>query len=50
MKKVMIIIKYMNGTNKKHFTLSADDLKVIKYYVNAMFAVNPISRVISKRL
>ena len=37
----MIMIKYLNGTNKKYLTLSVDDLKVVKYYADASFAVHP---------
>ena len=35
------MIKYLNGTKKKCLTLSADDLKVIKWYVGASFVVHP---------
>ena len=35
------MIKYFNGTNKKHLTLSADDLKVVKWYVDASFSFHP---------
>ena len=35
------MIKYLNGTNKKYLTLSVDDLKVIKWYVDTSFAVHP---------
>ena len=40
-KILVIMIKYLNGTNKKYLTMSADDLKVIKWYVGASFAVKP---------
>ena len=40
-KKLAIMEKLLNGTNKKYLTLIADDLKVIKGYVGAMFSVNP---------
>ena len=33
------MIKYLNDTNKKHLTLSDDDLKVVKWYVETSFAV-----------
>ena len=33
------MIKYLNGTKKKYITLSAGDLKVVKWYVHASFAV-----------
>ena len=42
--KLVIIIKYLNGTNKKYLTLSADDLKVVKWYVDASFTFHPDSR------
>ena len=35
------MIKYFNGENKKYPTLSADDLKVVKWYVDKKFAVHP---------
>ena len=35
------MIKYLNGKNKKYVTLSADDLKLIKWYVYANFLVRP---------
>ena len=34
------MIKYLNEKNKKYLTLSADDLKVIKWYVDASFTVH----------
>ena len=37
----VIVIKYLCGTKKKCFTLSSDDLKVIKCYVDASFTVHP---------
>ena len=33
--------KYLNGKMKKHLTLSADDLKVVKCYVDAIFSFQP---------
>ena len=39
--KLVRMITYLNGTKKKYLTLSADDLKVIKWYVDAIFAVHP---------
>ena len=33
--------RYLNGTKKYHLTLSADDLHVIKWFVDASFAVHP---------
>ena len=35
------MIKYLNGGNKNHLTLSSDDLKVIKWYVDEIFLVLP---------
>ena len=35
------MIKYLNGTNKKYLTMSADDLKLVKWYVEASFTVHP---------
>ena len=40
-KKLVRMIKYLNGKNKKYLTLNADDLKVVKWYVDASFAVRP---------
>ena len=34
-------MKYLNATQDKKLTLSADNLKVIKWYVDAAFAVHP---------
>ena len=35
------MIKYLNKTSKKYLTISADDLKLVKWYVSASFAVHP---------
>ena len=35
------MIKYFNGTKKNCLTLNAGDLKVVKWYVDASFAVHP---------
>jgi hypothetical protein len=35
------LMKYLNGTRKLHLTLSIDNLRVIKWYVDASFAVHP---------
>ena len=35
------MIKYFNGTQNKYLTPSDDDLKWIKWYVDARFAVHP---------
>jgi hypothetical protein len=32
---------YLNGTKEENLTLSADDLRVVKWYVDASFAVHP---------
>ena len=40
-KKLVRMIKYLNGTNKKYLTLNSDDLKVVKWYVDASLAVCP---------
>jgi hypothetical protein len=37
----MRVMKYLNGTKEENLTLSADDLKVVKWYVDASFAVHP---------
>ncbi len=39
--KLMRMMKYLNGTRNKTLTMKADDLKVIKLYVDASFAVHP---------
>ena len=39
-KKLVIMIKYFNWTKKKYLTLIADDLKLIKWYVDNSFVVN----------
>ena len=40
-KKLVRMIKYYNVTNKNYFTLSSDGLKVIQWYVDAIFAFHP---------
>ena len=40
-KKLDRLMRYLNGTRKLHLTLSADDLKIVKWYVDAAFAVHP---------
>ena len=40
-KKFVKMIKYMNSTNKKYLTLIVDDLKVVKWYMDASFAAYP---------
>jgi hypothetical protein len=39
--KLMRVMKYLNGTKEENLTLSADDLRVVKWYVDASFAVHP---------
>ena len=40
-KSFVRMIKYWNGIKRNYLTLSDDDLKVIKRYVEGSFAVNP---------
>ena len=40
-KKLNRLLKYINGTRKDKLILSADDLHVIKWYVDCAFAVHP---------
>ena len=39
-KKLMQLMKYLNGTKNEILTLSAENLRVIKWYVDASFAVH----------
>ena len=39
--KLTRLMKYLNGTRKRKLTLSADDLRVIKWHVDMAFAVHP---------
>jgi hypothetical protein len=39
--KLMRVMKYLNGKRNEYLTLSADDLRVVKWYVDASFAVHP---------
>jgi hypothetical protein len=39
--KLMRVMKYLNGTKEENLTLSADDLRVVKWYVDSSFAVHP---------
>jgi hypothetical protein len=39
--KLMRVMKYLNATRSEYLTLSADDLRVVKWYVDASFAVHP---------
>jgi hypothetical protein len=38
---LMRVMKYLNGTREANLTLSADNLQVVKWYVDASFAVHP---------
>jgi transposase len=41
-KKLMRVMKYLNSTREEeNLTLSADDLQVVKWYVDASFVVHP---------
>ena len=40
-KKLVRLLKYLNGTREKGLTLRVDDVRVIKWYVDASFAVHP---------
>jgi hypothetical protein len=39
--KLMRVMKYLNGTRNEYLTLSVDDLRVVRWYVVASFAVHP---------
>jgi hypothetical protein len=39
--KMMRVMKYLNGTKGENLALSADNLRVVKWYVDASFAVHP---------
>ena len=39
--KLLRMMKYLNGTKKLVLTISADSLSVVKWYVDASFAVHP---------
>lgn len=39
--KLVRLMKYLNGTRRRKLILSADSLHVIKWYVDASFAVHP---------
>ncbi len=39
--KLLRMMKYLNGSRDKVLTVGADDLKVVKWYVDAAFAVHP---------
>ena len=40
-KKLVRMMRYLSTTKKWHLTLTADDLRVIKWYIDASFAVHP---------
>ena len=40
-KQLIRLLKYVNGSRDDVLTLSADDLHVLKWYVDASFAVHP---------
>jgi hypothetical protein len=40
-KKLNCLLKYINGTRKDKLILSADDLHMIKWYVDCAFAMHP---------
>jgi hypothetical protein len=39
--KLMRVMNYLNGTWEENLTLSADNLRVVKWYVDASFVVHP---------
>ena len=39
--KLIRLLKYLNGTRGDYLTLRADDLQIIKWYVDVSFAVHP---------
>jgi hypothetical protein len=39
--KLMRVMKYLNGTKGENLTLSADNLRVVKWYIDASFVVHP---------
>jgi hypothetical protein len=39
--KLMRVLKFLNGTRDEYLTLSANGLRVVKWYVDASFAVHP---------
>ena len=41
MKKLIQLLKYINGTKNGRLQLSMDNLNVVKWYVDASFAVHP---------
>jgi hypothetical protein len=39
--KLVRVMKYLNGTKEENLTLSADNLRVVQWYVDASFGVHP---------
>ena len=39
--KLVRLMKYINGTKRKVFRFSVDDLRILKWYVDVAFAVHP---------
>jgi Reverse transcriptase (RNA-dependent DNA polymerase) len=39
--KVTRLLKYLNGTRKERLKLTADNINIVKWYVDASFAVHP---------
>jgi hypothetical protein len=39
--KLMRVMTSLNGTKEENLTLSADDLRVVKWFVDTSFAVHP---------
>ena len=39
--KLVRLMKYLNGTRKHYFTLAIENMKIIKWYVDTLFAVHP---------
>jgi len=39
--KLVHLMKYLNGTKEKKLILSTDDLRIVKWYVDAAFTVHP---------
>ena len=38
--KLVRVLKYLNGTRNYHLKFSIDDMRIIKWYMDASFAVN----------
>ena len=43
--KMVRVLKYLNGTSKYHLMFSIDDMRVIKWYVDASFSFHPDSKI-----